>query len=138
MTFQFAEDRGDDIKIMAKTMWGEARGESEEGKVGVAWVIRNRAEKPCWWGKTVAGVCLKKWQFSCWNANDPNAEKIANLTDDELAPFIEIAELVLNDGVDDPTDGATHYHTEAVDPKWAVGREPTCTIGHHLFYKDIG
>jgi len=138
MALQFAEDKSEDIKIMAKTMWGEARGESEEGKIGVAWVIRNRAENPCWWGKTVAGVCLKKWQFSCWNANDPNSDKIANLSDDELAPFIDIAESVLDDSVSDPTGGATHYHTEAVDPKWAVGREPTCTIGHHLFYKDIG
>ena len=49
MALQFAEDKSEDIKIMAKTMWGEARGESEEGKIGVAWVIRNRAENPCWW-----------------------------------------------------------------------------------------
>ena len=138
MTFEYAESREEDVVIMAKTIWGEARGESYEGKVAVGCVIRNRAEQPCWWGKSIAGVCLKKWQFSCWNSNDPNSGKIAELSDDVLSPFVDIANSILEGSVDDPTSGATHYHTEAVDPKWAIGREATCEIGHHLFYKDIG
>jgi len=60
------------VEYMARTLWGEARGESEEGQVAVGHVIKNRVEKKTWYGKTIKDVCLKKWQFSCWNENDPN------------------------------------------------------------------
>ena len=52
-----------DLMIMAKTIWGEARGESHNGQVAVAWVIRNRAERGGWWGNTIREVCLKDQQF---------------------------------------------------------------------------
>ena len=137
--YKFAEGRKEDVTIMAKTIWGEARGESDEGKAAVGWVIRNRAEKPRWWGLTIAGVCLKKWQFSCWNPSDPNAEKIANLSDEELSPFILIAESVLDGEIDDPTGGATHYHVHGMKnmPKWSEGMTPFVKIDHHDFYVGI-
>lgn len=61
-----------DIDILARTIYGEARGEPWEGKIAVAWVVRNRAERGGWWGDTIREVCLKPWQFSCWNETDPN------------------------------------------------------------------
>ena len=139
MKYKFAEGREEDTKIMAKTIWGEARGESDEGKIAVGWVIRNRAEKPKWWGKTISGVCLKKWQFSCWNSNDPNANKIANLSDEELTPFILIAKSILDGDVDDPTGKSTHYHVHGMKnmPKWSEGKTPFIQIDHHDFYKEI-
>lgn len=63
--------------ILACTLWGEARGEKEEAVEAVAQVILNRAEHPRWWGKDVRSVCLKPWQFSCWNKLDPNRAKLA-------------------------------------------------------------
>jgi len=62
-----------ELDILAKTLWGEARGEGREGLIAVAWVIKNRADNPGWWGKSIELVCLKPYQFSCWNADDPNA-----------------------------------------------------------------
>ena len=35
-----------DWDTLARTIFGEARGESLQGQVGVAWVIRNRADSP--------------------------------------------------------------------------------------------
>jgi spore germination cell wall hydrolase CwlJ-like protein len=33
------------------------------------------------------------------------------------------------------TDGATHYHTKAVNPNWARKFPRTATIGVHHFYR---
>ena len=64
-----------DRDILARTLWGEARGESLAGQIAVAWTIRNRVndgKAKSWWGEGYAGVCQKPYQFSCWNKNDPN------------------------------------------------------------------
>ena len=73
------EGVSENLEYMARTIWGEARGEDEQGKIAVGHVIKNRRDKQTWMGKTIKDVCLKKWQFSCWNENDPNREKILAL-----------------------------------------------------------
>jgi N-acetylmuramoyl-L-alanine amidase len=67
-----------DLKILAQTIWGEARREGVEGMTAVGHVIKNRAEanKPKLFGQGIKGVALKPKQFSCWNENDPNREKL--------------------------------------------------------------
>ena len=72
-----------DLTIMAKTIWGEARGESQQGQEAVAWVIRNRAQRGGWWGNSIREVCLKDQQFSCWNNNDQNRAKMDALSSDD-------------------------------------------------------
>ena len=55
-------------KIVAITILAEARGEGEAGMYAVGAVIAQRAFE----GKrTPSEVCLKKWQFSCWNGKKP-------------------------------------------------------------------
>lgn len=64
-----------DRDILARTLWGEARGEGLAGQIAVAWTIRNRVndgKAKSWWGEGYAGVCQAPYQFSCWNKNDPN------------------------------------------------------------------
>jgi len=64
-----------DRDILARTLWGEARGESLAGQIAVAWTIRNRVNDgnaKSWWGEGYTGVCQKPYQFSCWNSTDPN------------------------------------------------------------------
>jgi hypothetical protein len=42
-----------DRDILARTLWGEARGESLAGQIAVAWTIRNRVNDgnaKSWWG----------------------------------------------------------------------------------------
>lgn len=53
-----------DIEIVAKTLFGEARGEGEMGLKGVASVIWTRAGGDI---SKLKDVCLKPKQFSCWN-----------------------------------------------------------------------
>ena len=69
------------IETLARTIYGEARGELVRGKEAVAAVVMNRVRRAMerggyWWGSTAEEVCLRPWQFSCWNENDPNREKI--------------------------------------------------------------
>ncbi|HSO43463.1 MAG TPA: cell wall hydrolase, partial [Rhodospirillales bacterium] len=64
-------------RALAATIWGEARGESEEGKLAVASVIANRATRPGWWGRDIRSVCLATAQFSCWwDAQGPRVRNI--------------------------------------------------------------
>lgn len=138
--------RDADVLALARTLWGEARGEPREGQIAVAWVIRNRTENPGWWSRqrdgipddTIEAVCLEPNQFSCWW--DTQAPKVRSRTPAQLGTLMDIARGVLNDEIPDPTGGADHYHTilrpgyaRVWPPKWAQGRLGK-TIGSHLFY----
>ncbi len=128
------------LKIVTETVWGEARGEPKDGQVAVAWVIRNRAAQPSWWGKDPASVCLHPWQFSCRNANDPNSAKLAEASTERDALYQTIERLVVlvfNDKLPDPTGGATFYKVTGAPASWdkAAEGKPSVVIGHHTFVK---
>lgn len=135
LVIQFDET---DVRILALTVYGEARGETLEGKVAVAWVVRNRATDPRWSDK-VAEVCRQRKQFSCWNKGDPNTWPMlrADLTDRVYQDCYAVAAAVLAGVMRDRTLGSTHYHALSVKPSWTAGRTGVCTIGHHVFYNDI-
>eukprot|EP00761_Pharyngomonas_kirbyi_P011980 gb/GECH01012006.1/.p1 GENE.gb/GECH01012006.1/~~gb/GECH01012006.1/.p1 ORF type:complete len:230 (+),score=46.25 gb/GECH01012006.1/:1-690(+) len=125
-----------DLDILTKTLYGEARGESKLGQIGVAWVIINRA-KDYRWPPTLAGVCQQPWQFSCWNPNDPNRERLENLdsSNSMYNQLYAVAQEVLNGEHSDPTNGANHYYATYIGaPAWAQGETPSATIGDHKFY----
>lgn len=132
--------RGTPADILARTLWGEARGEPVRGIEAVAAVVMNRVRRGGWWGTTVEAVCLKPSQFSCWLAADPNRAKLERVDEDDrvFRICLRIARRAIAGSVDDPTQGATHYHTRAVAPAWARGRDPSAEIGSHLFYNDVG
>lgn len=133
----------DEVEILAKTIYGEARGERREGMEAVACVVINRVKVALahggkyWWGNDVSSVCLKKMQFSCWNENDPNSRVLErNLSGDIVYLLCEqIARNAIKGILEDKTNGATHYHTWNIKPKWAENKVPSATIGHHIFYK---
>ncbi len=142
-----------DVDIMARTIYGEARGEPDEGKIAVGWTIMNRvafaqAQGGYWWGNTIRDVCLKPWQYSCWNPNDPNSELIKSVTpekDPEYPAFskcLDVARDVISGRVPDPVDGATHYYATWLwnagqAPSWAEDGTYVAQIGGHYFYKDV-
>ena len=127
-----------DLDVATRTLYGEARGEPLEGQQAVAWVLRTRATWPksVWWGEGLAGVCQKPWQFSCWNARDPNRSKLLALSDEdpEYQALYAVVESVMMGEVDDPTGGATHYEVVGTGAAWAAGRTPSRIIGRHAFY----
>jgi len=128
--------------VLARTLWGEARGEGRAGMEAVACVILNRvriAEKKgsYWWGNSVIEVCQKPYQFSCWNKDNPNYRKL--LAADEDDPWFvaaeAVAKLALDGNLTDITNGATHYHAAGATPGWAYREKPVAVIGRHIFYK---
>ena len=126
------------LDIFARTIYGEARGESWTGKLAVAWTMRNRADNPGWWGKDIYSVCLKPWQYSCWLSTDPNAAVITQVTLDtsQFRECFAAACLVYDHRISDPTSGATHYYALSMPkpPVWAGKLQPKGTIGNHRFY----
>jgi len=134
-----------EVEVLARTLYGEARGEELAGIEAVASVILNRvafaqSRGRYWWGNDITSVCLKPSQFSCWNKADPNRKKLLALSPRDPAYRLckRIAKRAVAGDLPDQTDGATHYHTHAVDPFWARGHVPVAEIGNHLFYKNIG
>lgn len=134
-----------DREVLARTLWGEARGEGFEGQVAVAWTIRNRvldSNPKSWWGEGYAGVCLKPWQFSCWNKNDPNYAYLSGAKAIPAAQFSQAqkaADQVMSGSIPDPTSGATHYYATTMPkpPAWAAEAKQTLRLGHHVFFKDV-
>ncbi|OHC74868.1 MAG: hypothetical protein A3G18_10365 [Rhodospirillales bacterium RIFCSPLOWO2_12_FULL_58_28] len=125
-------------------MFGEARGEHVRGKEAVASVIINRVRRAkdrngYWWGDSVAAVCRRPWQFSCWNENDPNRDKIETIDqgNEVFACCVRIARRAVAGVLKDPTGGATHYHAKSVTPPWAGGLMPCVVIGNHKFYNNV-
>jgi spore germination cell wall hydrolase CwlJ-like protein len=134
-----------DRDVLARTLWGEARGETLAGQIAVAWTIRNRVNDgklKSWWGEGYAGVCQKPYQFSCWNKNDPN---YAYLSSAKLIPFREFAQAqiaadqVMAGKVSDPTGGATHYYATTMPkpPTWINDAKQTLKLRRQIFFKDV-
>lgn len=123
---------------VARTVWGEARGEPWIGQVAVAWVIRNRVARPGWWGRDYESVCLAPRQFSCWD----DTPAIIDQTPRTMPNCYAAACAVLLDDEPDPTAGATHYHSirrpswaAQWPPGWAASLTETARIGGHVFYR---
>jgi N-acetylmuramoyl-L-alanine amidase len=142
------------VPILTLTLWGEARGEPIESRIGVALVVRNRVRadlgqdgKPDWWGEGYDGVCLARQQFSCWNETDPNVRKLLVLAsqpdrwldDPILSECRWIAEGVVGGRVSDRVGHATHYYAASmrVPPAWATGARLVTRCGNHLFFEDV-
>ncbi len=128
------------VIIVAKTLWGEARGESSDGLIGVGCVIRNRVFNPAWWGNTYEDVCLKSGQFSCWTEEAEAMKFLDVKKDPQGRECAWVAIGVIYNCLMDLTKGADHYLAKwmldkGVAPKWAVIHQPVAVIGHHAFYK---
>ena len=128
------------IDTMARTIFGEARGEQTDHAVlAIAHVILNRVEHKKW-PSDAAAVSKQRLQFSCWNKNDPNCALIKRVTL-RNKNFRRAYRAAINAMLrkEDPTNGANHYHSVYMKrkPKWARCKYVTSVgrFGNHLFYK---
>jgi spore germination cell wall hydrolase CwlJ-like protein len=119
---------------LKEALYFESRGERIKGQFAVAEVILNRVDSPAF-PNSVCGVVgqgsAKACQFS-YNC-DGVPEKMNEVGAKELAG--RIANVMLQGAPRTLTAGATHFHTRAVNPKWARVFEKTASIGQHLFYR---
>ena len=133
----------DDVLTLARTLYGEARGEGRAGMEAVASVVMNRV-RSARYPDSVSAVCLQRMQFSCWNPNDPNRKKIVRLApgqDNAYDACLDVARRAFAAQIVDPTDGALHYHATSISPpKWVLASPShvvTARIGGHIFYRGI-
>jgi len=131
------------VRLLASTVWGEARSEGELGMRAVAHVMYNRIGAR--FGEDIETVILTPRQFSVWNRGDPNRRLVLNpdryATGGEALETWEIAQRVAREVLSgqsvDPTGGALFYHTRAVRPSWARYGQGRQVIGAHVFYSDV-
>jgi N-acetylmuramoyl-L-alanine amidase len=121
-------------EVLAKTIYGEAQGESHQGKRAVGDVIMNRAGKNriYWGGSNPKNVCLKPGQFECWNGKTDIYIKDYNAYKESK----EVAREVLNRKYD-TTRGSDHYNNPDKEgyPSWTNNCDKTFKLGGHQFYK---
>jgi hypothetical protein len=98
------------------------------------------------WAKddTLATACLRPWQFSAWNKDDPVFKRLQGVTWSSftLRECLRAVCEALGKDPKDPTYGARHYMTVARRAQgwpssWGEERMPVVQIGAHLFYKGI-
>lgn len=116
---------------LALAVWREARGETPRGKTLVAQVIENRVQDKRW-PDTYVRVITQPWQFSAFNANDPNAAKFPDETDPVWPSCVAAADAVLNAPA--PLTTANHYHVVGLNPVWRNDAKVTEREGAHVFY----
>ena len=117
---------GDDmVKLLARLINGEARGEPYTGQVAVASVVLNRVKSSSF-PNSIAGVIYQSGAFSVVNDGQ------INLTPNSTAK--KAAQDAMNGW--DPTYGAIYYfNPKTATNKWIWSRPVTVTIGNHRFCK---
>jgi hypothetical protein len=121
---------------LTSAIYYEAASESDDGMRGVAQVIVNRARHPSFpnticgvvfQGSQRAGVC--QFTFSCDGAMARAPSKANWLR------ASRIASAALNGHVFPGVGLATHYHTQAIWPRWGKSLVMTNIVGAHIFHR---
>jgi spore germination cell wall hydrolase CwlJ-like protein len=120
------------VIVVALTLLGEARGEGIEGMAGVASVIQTRMVER---NQSASQVCLAPKQFSFWNGGVSESTKRKLLATAQGKNALHLARLVCSNKMPDIVNGANHYHTLQVFPKWSRGVKEVALIKNHKFYR---
>ena len=114
-----------DVTLLARLIYGEARGESYTGQVAVGAVVMNRVKSSSF-PNTISGVIYQPYAFTAV------ADGQINLAPDAAA--IKAAKQAMNGY--DPTYGALYYYNPSIATStWIFSRKTTITIGNHVFAK---
>ena len=130
-----------DEVLLARMLFGEARGCSTEEKIAVAYSAINRINDGIKWnGETLSEVILKHRQYSCFNENNVNRKKLRNPQEYDSRAFnecLKIAKSVLDGKYSNLNKGQTHFfNPNDVYPYWADEFERIGKIenSEHDFY----
>lgn len=132
-----APSGGDEWACLSEALYFEARGEKIKGIFGVAEVILNRVDDRRY-PDSVCGVINQgtgeryrcQFTYTC----DGRPETIRDIAAYEKVG--KVARIMLNGAPRTLTNGATHYHTKSVNPRWSNIFPRTTTIGYHHFYRE--
>jgi len=114
-----------DVQLLARCIYGEARGESYKGQVAVGAVIMNRVRSSSF-PNSISGVIYQPGAFSVVDDGQ------INLSPNNSA--VRAARDALNGY--DPTNGCLYYYNpDKTSNKWIRSRPVMLTIGRHRFCK---
>lgn len=114
-----------DIQLLARLIYGEARGESYVGQVAVGAVVLNRVKSSSF-PNSISGVIYQRFAFTAVDDGQ------INLTPNATAK--KAAQDAMNGW--DPTYGAIYYYNpRTATSSWIFSRQTTITIGNHVFAK---
>ena len=120
-----SSNNSSNVNLLARAIYGEARGEPYAGQVAVGAVILNRV-KSSKFPNTIAGVIYQSGAF------DAVSDGQINLNPDSTSK--KAAQDALNGW--DPSYGAIYYfNPSTATNKWIWSRPLTVTIGKHRFCK---
>lgn len=123
----------EEVYCLALNDYYEARGEPIEGRIAVAYVVVNRLGSNLY-PQTICGVVFQHNGKHCafsWVCNRlPISEHEAWRESESFATKF----LKTYRQMQDPTNGAVHYHEQSITPYWAKEYEYNIAIGDHLFY----
>ncbi len=112
-----------DVKLLARLIYAEARGESYTGQVAVGAVVLNRVKSSSF-PNTISGVIYQPYAFTCVNDGQ------INLTPNNTA--YSAARDAMNGW--DPSYGSLYYYNPQVaTSSWIYTRPTVVTIGRHVF-----
>jgi N-acetylmuramoyl-L-alanine amidase len=113
----------EDVELLSRVIYGEARGENFEGQVAVGAVVLNRLKDPRF-PKTIRAIVYQSGAFTA-----VEDQQIYLDPDDEAC---KAAEAALS-GVD-PTNGAIFYFNPRIaTDRWIKSRPVIKRIGNHIF-----
>lgn len=126
------------VNTLACNVYMEARSETVNGQMAVAFVTMNRIKNEKF-PTTMKGVVYQSSQFS-WTLfrngyliREKDAWEVAvNIS--KFVHKIKDNEILYKKL--DPTYGSLYYHTKKVKPVWRKLLKRTVTIENHIFYKD--
>jgi spore germination cell wall hydrolase CwlJ-like protein len=131
-----ADDQARSLECLAKTIYYEARSETEDGQRAVAQVVLNRVRHPAY-PNSVCGVVYQgshlrtgcQFTFTCdgslrYGTFGPSWDRARRLAAEALSGEVY-----------GPVGTATHYHTTAILPYWASSLTRSAVVGAHVFYR---
>lgn len=129
--------RAREAKCLAEAVYFEARSEPEAGQSAVAQVILNRVKSKLY-PSTICGVVYQnrhrhlacQFTFACEGKSLRINEQPA------WRRAVRVSEAVLQgETYLETVGGATHYHADYVNPRWASRLKRKDAIGRHIFYQ---
>lgn len=100
---------------LAFVAYREARNQTLDCRAGVMWTLLNRAQRPSWWGRSIARCAVRKFQYS--SLTDPRDRQLTVWpVEGEKAWFecLDLARHVYAGLVPHPMPGADSYHDVSI------------------------
>ena len=122
------------LVCLATAVYFEARGEPFVGQSAVAHVVLNRVMDTRF-PDDICSVVKQGPTYACQFSYYCDGKSDQPTDEQAWQTAVLAAYGSMTGRTYDPTDGATHYHADYVNPEWADVKYKTVRINDHIFYR---